>query len=464
MRAAVAGTMMTAVSRALRNAPGATAPTADDRSRRRRASSLGLAALLVLVAAVVGLHVRDYPTFSPIDELHHADYMIKAAHGQLLRRGDVMSDETRREGACREVDAPNQPPADCQDQSWLAGREFNTEEIQPPAYYFVTGLTARALRPLLGTSSLVTAGRVVGILWLGAAVVALWAALGLLDVPIWPRLAAGALLVTTPVVLHASATITDDASALVAGAGVLVAVLAWERRRVPAFVVPLAAFVAVSFRLTNFSGAGVVVIYLALRAWRPATQDEAPVHRSPRSLLTMAGAVVAAVVVSGVAWVGLNSAVARVGPLANPNTSNQQTCCLPLEAVLGQVGATVTPAHDPYLVPFLQNNKVRTLVSLTDWLLLGSAVGVAAFSGRGSPGEGLAAGTLVCALATGPLLTVTNYLFQGAFYGIPPRYGLSLMPGFAVAVALTLDKGWVRVCVTGLAAASVLTTLFLEIR
>jgi hypothetical protein len=178
----------------------------------------------------------------------------------------------------------------------------------------------------------------------------------------------------------------------------------------------------------------------------------------------MAGTVTATVALTGLAWVGLNSAVARVGPLANPNTFNQQACCLHLEMVLGQLPATVTPAHDPYLVPFLQDNKVRTLVSLTDWLLLGSAVGLAAFAGRGSRGEALAASAVVCMLATGPLLTVTNYVFQHAFYGIPPRYGLSIMPALAACLALSLRKNWVRFCVAGLAGVSVLTTLLLEIR
>jgi hypothetical protein len=378
------------------------------------------------------------------------------------------------------VDAPGQPPFSCDDQTWLAGREFNTEEIQPPAYYFLTGWAATALRPLLGTESLVTAARVVGALWLGLGVLAVWAALSILGVPVLARLAVGGLLVTTPVVLHASATVTDDATALAAGAAILLAVLAWEARRAPAFVVPLAAIVAVSLRLTNFAGAGVVVLYLVIRALRPGTaveteigaegealkaaEDGAAVSRPRRSLLLMAGSVTAAVAVTGLAWVGLNSAVARVGPLANPNTLNQQACCLPLEAVLSQVEATVTPAHEPYLVPFLQNNKVRTVVKLTDWALLGTALGLAAFAGRGSRGEALAASVVVCMLATGPLLTLTTYVFQGAFYGIPPRYGLSLMPALAACLALSLNKVWVRACVVSLAGVSVLLTLVLELR
>ncbi len=423
---------------------------------------LALGALLVLLVAVTGLHVRAYQRLSPIDELHHVDYLLKAADGQLLRRGDVIGPETRREGACRGVDAPGFP-ASCDDESWLDGREFNTEEIQPPAYYFLTAWTARLLRPFLGTSSLVAAGRMVGALWTAAGVVVLWAALRMLGASLLSRSAVTALVITTPVVLHASTTVTNDATAVLAGGAVLLAALAWERRRVPGLVVVLATFAGVSLRLTNAIGAGMVVLYLVIRALRRDEHQERSPRRSSRSHLAMAGGMAAAVAVTGLAWVALNSAAARVGPLANPNTLSQQVPAVSLDTVLGESAAAVPPTRDPYLVPFLRNNAVRTVVRATDWLLLGAAIGLAALARKGSAGEALGASAFVCAVATGPVLTVSNYLFQGAYYVIPPRYGLSLVPAFAVALALTLQKRWARVGVASLAGASVVLTLVAEL-
>jgi len=288
--------------------------------------------------------------------------------------------------------------------------------------------------------------------------------MAMLGVPVLARWAVGALIACTPVVLHASATITDDAPGLLAGAGVLLAALAWEKRRVPGVVVVAAAAVAVSLRLTNMVGAGAVVLYLVLRALRPAGEDGSPGDRARRSSFLMAGAVAATVLLSGLAWVTLTSAVARMEPLANPNTFNQHVTTLSREAVLGQLGAAVTPAHDPFLVPFMRNNAVRTLVTLTDWLLLGGAIGLAALSARGSRAEALGASAIVCAAATGPVLTITNYVFQGAFFGIPPRYGMSLLPAFGAALALCLRKRWTQVGLASLAGASVLVTLVSELR
>jgi len=452
--------MMAAVSRGLsalrsRNDRGGE-PTRHDRTR---AGQVALASLLVLIAAVMGLHVRAYDRLSPIDELHHVDYMIKAAHGQLLRRGDVMGPETRKEGACRGVDAPGYDPGNCDDEAWLAGREFNTEEIQPPAYYFLTGWAARALRPVLGTDSLVVAARMAGAAWMAAGVAALWAALAMLGVPLLSRWAVSALVITTPVVLHASATVTNDATSLVAGALVLAAVLAWERGRLPGFVVALAAFVAVSLRLTNFVGVGAVVVYLVLRTIRPREAQGPSEGRDIRSSLLMAALLTGVVLLTGLGWVMLNSAVARTGPLSNPNTLNQQAQSLRPEMILGQVQATVTPARDPYLVPFLRNGVVRTIVSATDWVFIASALGLAALAARGSPGVSLGASTFLCAVMTGPVLTVTNYVFQHAFYAIPARYGLSLIPAFAAGLGLSLGKAWVQRAVVGLAGIAVIVTL-----
>ena len=286
----------------------------------------------------------------------------------------------------------------------------------------------------------------------------------MLGASILVRWAVGALLITTPVVLHASTTVTNDATSLVAGAAMLLAVLAWERHRAPASLVILATVVGVSLRLTNFVGAGMVILYLVLRAVQRDDDADGSPARSSRSHLGMAAAVASAVVVTGLAWVGLNSAVARVGPLANPNTFNQQAQSISLDTVLSNSGAAVPPTRDPYLVPFLQNETFRTMVRATDWLLVGAAIGLAALARRRSSGEALGAGAMVCAVATGPVLTVSNFIFQHAYYPIPPRYGLSVIPAFAVGLGLVAQKSWIRVALAGFAAVSVVLTLVALVR
>ena len=66
---------------------------------------MALAAVLVAVAVLVGLHVRDHPALSHIDELQHGDYMLKSPF-HVPRHGDAIGQEAMEEAACRGIDYP----------------------------------------------------------------------------------------------------------------------------------------------------------------------------------------------------------------------------------------------------------------------------------------------------------------------------------------------------------------------
>jgi len=61
---------------------------------------VALAALLVALAVLVALHVRDHPALSHIDELQHMDYALKSPF-HVPRHGDSIGQEAMREAACR---------------------------------------------------------------------------------------------------------------------------------------------------------------------------------------------------------------------------------------------------------------------------------------------------------------------------------------------------------------------------
>jgi hypothetical protein len=415
-----------------------------------------LAGLLVFSGLLVVVHVRAYTVLSPVDELQHADYLIKASHGELVRRGDPVGLTALQEAACRGIAIPVEAAPDCKTSTvvpdWLRDQRVNSEELQPPTYYFVTGAAARVIRPVIGSSSLVTAGRVAGAAWLMGGVLVLWGIFALLDVPVLARVAVTLLVVSTPVVLHASATINNDTTALVAGGGVLLAALAWEKGRVPWFVVPIAAVIAVALKVTNVIGVGAVVVYLLVRVL-PREPD-----LSRRLLAGMAVGVTAAVGVVGLAWVAWHDNLARAGPLANPNIARFQTGSLALSQVLGQLDAGVTPIRDVAHVVFLNLTVLTAAVLLLNWLLLGASVGAATFGARASRAEALGIGALVAIVATGPLFVISNYVSLSMFASIPGRYALSAVPVLAVVLALSLRKQWVLGVVGALALVTSATT------
>jgi hypothetical protein len=422
-----------------------------------RTDALALAGLLALAVVLVGLYATTFTQFSPVDELQHADYVIKASHGQLLRRGDRTGQEALGEATCRGLVVPEPPRADnCRttgDRPPVVEQQsgVNSEEIQPPLYYFVTGALARAGRRVTGASSIVTTARLVGALWLAGGVVVLWALLGLLGVRPSARWAVVALVVSAPTVLDASALVNNDATALLAGGGVLLAAVAWEQRRLHGAAVLGAVVVAVALKPTNVFGVGVAALYLL---WRAVSTDAGDRPRPWRSQAGMAAAVVVAAVVAGLGLLVLHDAVARAGPLSNPNTAHFQVDHLALGQVLGAVPAGVVPVQDPFLPDFLDTSVMKLLVRCGEWLLLGGAVGTAATSARGSAGEALAVSALAGCAVTGPALVVLNYLSLQTYVAIPSRYALSVVPALAAALALALGKSWTPFAVATVAALS----------
>ena len=77
-----------------------------------------------------------------------------------------------------------------------------------------------------------------------------------------------------------------------------------------------------------------------------------------------------------------------------------------------------------------------SVANLANVGLLALAVVGAARSRPGSVVRALAFSVAAATLAYGPILTVANYLTAGVQFGIPARYGLSLVPGM-LAVAGT---------------------------
>lgn len=427
-----------------------------------RSSSL-LLVVLALSALLIVLHVKRFTLLSPIDELQHIDYLEKASRGELVRRGDKVGNVAMREEACRGIDAPGFVPPPChtvalQAQDFQEGG-YNTAWIHPPLYYAITGVVARALLRLPGIDSLVTAGRLANIIWLGPAVILLWVLLAELGLASSTRLAALTLLIASPGVLHSVATINPDATALASGAAVLLAAVLWERGSLPLSGLVVIAFAGLALKPTNVLGVGVAVAYLLARATQRPEESPGTASPSWRRLTLGAAALVAGAVISGAIWMAVQKSVARVDLLSIPMNQRFHVSTLSLGQVLGEVPAAMTPLHDAYLSPPLRTHTISSFVWVTEWLLLGASLGAVALAGRGSRLAAFGAATLLLMAATGPLLVAVNYVSFRAYVPIPPRYGLSIVPALGVVLAGLLQKPPVTALVGALAAGSALSTL-----
>jgi hypothetical protein len=223
-----------------------TRPTAgddgDDRRSARRWWVLWscLIAIGVLIGSLVsGNTLRHQQSFSILDEGAHYDYVLDLSHGHIPRSGDHLSQDTMRAISC--LGAFDQPSHGCRVTTRLpadfAAGGYSYEAVdQPPLGYLPYLLTAR---PNDAPRQALVSARWGGFIWSVIAAAALiWAgwlaALSLLEL-----CAVLSISLLSPVAVNVSATVTNDSSAVAAGAFVLVTYLVARRRDRPLLLIGL---------------------------------------------------------------------------------------------------------------------------------------------------------------------------------------------------------------------------------
>jgi hypothetical protein len=169
---------------------------------------VGLALVLVAMALVLVNNIEDHPQLSYLDEVGNADYLFQASHGGMAQLGERLGPEITKETACRGIQL--QPPMDVPcpgdgDPAKVPGWDVTNTDIHPPTYYYATFGISKAILLVAPTDSLVTAGRLANIVWLGLGLVLVYLLLRDLRVNVPARLAVCLLIALCPsVVQHMS--------------------------------------------------------------------------------------------------------------------------------------------------------------------------------------------------------------------------------------------------------------------
>ncbi|MXW59773.1 MAG: hypothetical protein F4124_12975 [Acidimicrobiia bacterium] len=444
---------------------------------------MALAAVLVAVAVLVGLHVRDHPALSHIDELQHADYTLKSPF-HVPRHGDTIGQEAMEEAACRGIDYPLRLSIDAlNDWLHLTGERgvpqlspdsivqvqlppcrslllspdqfpnsgLNTASPHPPVYYTATALGGEAIEAVPGVDSPITGARLAGILWLGAAAMVLWYVLGSLGASSWIKTLLIGLLVVSPTVLHESSIINPDTTALLGGALVLAAALRWEGGRAPSWLLPLATLVAVWLKFTNSVAVGATVVYLAVRAWQ-RRDDLTPAKIRRWSMVT--GAAVIVTVASIITWSAVQDARGHIDAEQLPTNAIYQVDSFQWDRLGDELFSTLSPLRDPFVPDTLPRSLLEPLGGLLNLLVIVGLGAVALFAAKGSNHRALAAAAAVGMVATGVVTMVASYLSLGIYFDTNPRYGLSLLPFAVAAFVPVLDNRIIRWGLTAVVLAT----------
>jgi hypothetical protein len=418
------------------------------------------AGLMLLSIVLVGLHVRAYTTLSPIDELQHVDYMIKAGELEIPREGDLDGYEALEEAACRSVDSPGYAGPECGLDSYDPGDfqelGYNTAAGQFPLYYVLTGVAARGLTAVGLFDSKVTAGRMIGAVWAGLAWCVLWYVMSLLRVPRWNRVIAIGLLMFTPLTLFHAATINADAFLLLAGSLAVLATMLYERETLPGWALLGAYAALVLIDPTNLLVTCACATYLAVRAnWSEVTPSLL------RRLTPIAGLVLMLLVRQSIAprirdtfWPPAGSTAAA------PMNSLFVTSEVSIDKVVAQLGSVFTPVNNPYVSPPLESLYTWAFIDLVNWLLIAVMfAGAFVVAGRAQIAW-LARVGMAAMLLAGPFYTWYYAYYNHADFPAPARFGLPLLAIVVPVVGASLVTRPMRAVAAVLAAGAASNIVF----
>ncbi len=431
-----------------------------------RTDWLAIGALFLCSLALVGLHVKSYTMLSPIDELQHIDYVIKAGDFEPPRVNDLVGFDAMAEAACRSVDAPGyigpQCGLDVYDPEDFQENGVNTAAGQFPFYYTATGVASRMIVATGVLESQVAAARMVGALWAGGAWSVMWYILALLRVPRLRRVVALGALIATPLTLFHSATVNADAVLMFTGALAVLATLKFEARRLNGWLL-LTVFVALYFvEPTNILVIAPCVAYLAVRV--SLRSDESAIRRAlPLLALPMVL----------VFRLRIAREVHRFFFPASPRTNrptmfadNATLDGVNWDRVLQQLDTIFTPVNHAYVTSFLRSQRTYALQDVVNWLLIGAmfavVIGVASTSTRPSDEAGEAGEIVVAAdrarwltrfgmitlIAAGPFYTFSFAYFSNADFPAPARFGLPLVVFLVIGLAAALTTRWAMAIAT----------------
>ncbi|HVU73894.1 MAG TPA: hypothetical protein VHE83_13095 [Mycobacteriales bacterium] len=410
---------------------------------------------------------------SPIDELQHIDYLDRAAHGHLLHEGQQVQTLAMREESCRGgVEAVGLPggtkcggPYDPNKYQEL-GR--NTADIHPPTYYLLTGPVARVLVASGLWSDFVDAGRALGGVWLAAG---LWfLALSLRRLGASRALTGVAVLslAVSPLVIRATSIVSNDATTLLSGSLLLYVCI--RHRQGDRALGPLlvSSAIAASLRPTGIlaviAAAGVLLLAAPLH---DGAADEAPAEppraaapgfATLRGWLTWSRArapvlMLVTAFVAQEAWLAIRGALAVHSPVPNLIAERQHVTSLAMGQVTGSVHAFLPLLGDDLATNTGTEHVHELLVTLLSWALVAAAAAVFMTARRAETLPTLGGVAITSLVVGGPFLVITTFLSQSAYFDIPQRYGVALMP-FVVAAAVSGSNTLTRRLLFGLFVSS----------
>jgi hypothetical protein len=375
--------------------------------------------------------IRDNPGISPQDELSYIDTLVRIQDGQwLMRQGDTVDPETLQELGCRGITGSALPPNEEVCEGGPSDVVFyNTADIDPPVYHWTTAVLSRVPYELGLTGNVVTAARMLGILWCTLTMTTIFFLARRLGARVLPAAAAAAAPLWLSVTSAQFQYVTPHSTGVLVGAVVALVVASRLADRVPWWLVSLAGLLAATTKLTNL----VVVMasaaaFLAAFAWPPGDGGV-----RPRRRLWDAVNIVGAAMLASLAWVVIRRL--QRSSTVEPYEWAVVDSLTP-GMVLENVGAFVFP---------LASGLTRGFAVLLSVAVFGTAAYLLASARTPAVHRSLAAGVLAAGTLAPVALVIMNFVVTSYYVATQGRYGLSLVPVAVALAASQVRHRWLQV-------------------
>jgi hypothetical protein len=387
---------------------------------------------VALPSTLVALVAVNSPEFSALDEPVHSDYLRRVEQGQVPRMGDKVLEATARDVQCRTVQGRTNEPCELprHDPELLGAEGYQYQAQHPPLYYAVTALLRQVAR-LGPADDFVTTARLTGMAWLSAGLLVFWGAARRLGCRFWPTALLTALLGLSPGVVYQSATINNDAAAILTGSAAL---LMFAQLRRGASARAVAGWTTVAVALVLVKPTGVISIAAACVALVvDATIDR---RLTGRRSVPFAVPLIGGLMAYG-GWSVVREARGYVdyAVVLEALLSFKMTDEFPLDDLVANVTRLIMSYSSgglPISPPFVSGPAFL----ITFALVAAGLVPLVAARG-GDAAQRVGSLGLLALVTGGPAFTVLFYLDYSIEGGPSPRYGLSLLPLLAVAAAST---------------------------
>jgi hypothetical protein len=192
----------------------------------------GLILFVIFLSATIHLVDLNNGRISPIDEWAYVDSIFQSSQGEVVRPGELVSDEAKDYLACHEVYGIGALGSGCgaeiQQPSGFP-LDKSPAEIHPPTYFLITSLFGKAFNVLFDQFDLIDSSRIVGSLWLFIGM-ALWMRIfQRLGVKITSATSICVIVGLSPLAQSTNSFITPDATFAFTSGLATLAALRWFR-------------------------------------------------------------------------------------------------------------------------------------------------------------------------------------------------------------------------------------------